>query len=530
MAHVHLERHSILAGSVLVEGGAVVVDRLLVRTTGAGHANVAAVPAHGGQVLCPIDKEAPVGEAVDGGRAGAARGELLLLRPSVEGELVFDRACRQVERGLPNAIAVAVVQRVAGAAPSVEGAVHVDHAVRGTIEVGHVHPEGHGEQAGAVVVGGVLVVVDGSGVRATEGVGGLLFTGVATAVRVGGRGTGRRHAVGVRGRVRHGRAGQPALGIVHEVLLGSPVVDHVLVLDIPGRNANVDAVHAVAIRIGQGVVRLGAAPSAPGTGDVNRGEGLLGTVHVHREGGRGGQAVAVAVEVGRSVGTGSIVIRGLAVVVAGGLIRASIHRARDLGEAERRFDQLGLVTLRENLDEELTAHFTGCRQLGEQDLLVVAGDAVGAAGQDVPSPSNRRADVDVAAGSETELPRIHIRIDEHGHFRLASTEVGLLFDADGHPAVILGSLETRQRVEERVNRGRRRAAQRVLVEGRRGVEEQRRVLIADRRRHEVVGVGRVHIHAIRGHSAHAIRGEGLHRKAEALGVSSVLETGVLSGC
>ncbi len=263
---------------------------------------------------------------------------------------------------------------------------------------------------------------------------------------------------------------------------------------------------------------------------MDGGEGLPCTVHVHRKGRRGGQAVAIAIEVGRGIGAGSVVVGGCAVVVAGRLVRATVHRAGDLGKAKRVFKQEILIASFKDLDEELATDLAVGRRLSEEDLLVVTGNAVGTARQNVPSAADGRADVHIAPCTESNFPGVHIGIHQDGHLRFSRGQVGLLVNADGHPAVVLGTFETRSRVKDRVDRSGGGATQDVLVERRGGVEEQGRVLISNHSRQEVVGVGRGEVHAISGHSAHAIRGERLDRQAEAIGVSSVLETGILSGC
>ena len=384
--------------------------------------------------------------------------------------------------------------------------------------------------ARTVIGRGRRVIVHRTRIGTTHGVRGLLCTGVTASVGVARGRPGGREAVGVIRIVRHGSTGQSLLRIVHQVLLGSPVVDHVLVLHIAGRNADIDAVHAIAICIRQGVVRFCTAPTAPGAGHMDGGEGLPCTVHVHRERRRGGQAVAVAIEVGRGIGAGSVVVGGCAVVVAGRLVRATVHRAGDLGKAKRVFKQEILIASFKDLDEELATDLAVGRRLSEEDLLVVTGNAVGTARQNVPSAADGRADVHIAPCTESNFPGGDIRIHECGHFGLTCRQEWRLLNSDRDPAVILHTLESRRRIQGRVDRGWRGAPHHVLIERRGGVEEQGRVLISNHSRHEVVGVGRGEVYAIGRHSVHAIRGVRLDRQAEAIGVSSVLETGILSGC
>ena len=391
----------------------------------------------------------------------------------------------------------------------------------------HVDLEGDVVEAGSVIGGRRGAVVGGIVVRATEGGLGLLVAGQAAAVSVGRGRTGRREAVGVCGGIGDGGAGCSGLGVIDEVFLGSPVVDHVLVLHITGRNAHGDAVHAVSVLIGQGVVGLGTAPAAPGAGHVHGGEGLAAAGHVHGERGRRGQAVAVAVEVGGCIGAGAVILGGRVVIVAGVAVGTPGAAAGHGLEAEGVLDQEGLVSVGEDLDVELPAEVTIGGGLREEHLLIGTGDAVGAAGQNVPSPADGRADVHVAAGAEPDFPGSDVGVDKQGDVGLTRAEVRLLFDSDCHPAVVQDILQSRHGVEQGVDGRRGRSTQRVLIKGRGGVEEQGIRSISNHGGHEVIRGRGVEIHPVSGQTGDHIRGHGLHRERESRHVSSGLETGVL---
>ena len=81
-------------------------------------------------------------------------------------------------------------------------------------------------------------------------------------------------------------------------------------------------------------------------------------------------------------------------------------------EAEGVLDQEGLVSVGEDLDVELPAEVTVGGGLREEHLLIGTRDAVGAAGQNVPSPTNGRADVHVAAGAKPDFPGGDVGVDE----------------------------------------------------------------------------------------------------------------------
>ena len=85
---------------------------------------------------------------------------------------------------------------------------------------------------------------------------------------------------------------------------------------------------------------------------------------------------------------GPVVHGGLVVVVARGGVGATGRAAGAGRKRERVLDQLGLVTVGENLDEELPAEVAVRGGLGKEDFLVVSGNAVGAARQDVPTATD----------------------------------------------------------------------------------------------------------------------------------------------
>ena len=204
---------------------------------------------------------------------------------------------------------------------------------------------------------------------------------------------------------------------------------------------------------------------------MHAGEGLPAAGHVHVERGHRGEAVAIAVEVGRCIRAGAVIVGGGSIVVAGSSIGTTVHAAGCLLEAVDRFNQLALVSVREHLDVQLATDLPIRGQLGKQDFLVRTRDAVGAARQDVPSATNGRADVHIAACAEAHLPGSDVRIHEHGNIRFTVSEDGLLIDTDGHPAVVRSIREGA--VVQRVDGSRRRSSQRILIEGCRRVEEQR---------------------------------------------------------
>ena len=391
IAHVHPEGHAVLAGAVVDGGVSIVVGGSAVHAAlDVGGALGAAVVTDQGQGDRGIDQvETAVGKPVVGiVVTRSAHGKFFLSGPSVDGEFVFGHTGGEWQGGGPDAIGIVVGERIAIAAPSVEGAVDVRDVSRLKTGLAHVHLEGDVVEAGPVVVGRRGAVVGGIVVRTTKGGFGLLVTGQATAVGVGRGRTRSREAVGVGGGIGDGSTGCSGLGVIDEVFLGSPVVDHVLVLHITGRNAHGDAVHAVSVLIGQGVVGLGSAPTAPGASHVHRGERLAAAGHVHGERGRRGQAVAVTVEVGGCIGAGAVIFSGRVVIVAGIAVGTPRAAARHGLEAKGALDQLGLVTVGENLDVKLSAKVAIRGGLGDEHLLVTAGQSVGTAGQDVPSTSN----------------------------------------------------------------------------------------------------------------------------------------------
>ena len=143
-------------------------------------AHVAAVVAHHGQRGRLRHGDSAIDKAINGRGARISVGELLLGRPTVEGELVLVRPRLQSHNDVVHPIGVAIRERRAPAAPSVERTVQV-HRAKGTGVIVHVYLEGH--------------------VRRRRNHGPVVAGSIAGSVRIVGGVSRRNLTVGVTGKV-----------------------------------------------------------------------------------------------------------------------------------------------------------------------------------------------------------------------------------------------------------------------------------------------------------------------------------------
>jgi len=242
------------------------VERDIVHVVGAAAtvvtvASVTAVVADHRERGVRRDVVGPVREAVNRARAGLASGEFLLSRPSVEGELVFNRAFGDVDRHRVDAVAIGIIHGDAATAPSGKAAVQVDRTI-GARVLGHVHLEGDGI---------------GSRGRAT----GSVRAALTEAGAVGRRpGHCRQDPVIVVSGIGAGQTGQVLLGSPIATIVGAVEEDVVSAgsfFDTHGYRPN-----AVGIVVGHGVRRGVSEHTATEVHAVRTHRDGLG-VHVERE-------------------------------------------------------------------------------------------------------------------------------------------------------------------------------------------------------------------------------------------------------
>ena len=174
-------------------------------------------------------------------------------------------------------------------------------------------------------------------------------------------------------------------------------------------------------------------------------------------------ADSISVRIGCAVTaarTEGVVIQAV-VVASGGTAHA---------QSERQVEQqvVLVVSLREDLDLHVAGQFAIGGELAEQDTAIGVGHAIGIPVQDVPHAAHNIIDGDVGsrhpiARIEEDRPALAGRLDHTG-VRLPSRDIRRTIDADGDPAVIGQVREGRQ--QQRVDVGRGRPAQHMLVEGR----------------------------------------------------------------
>jgi len=210
--------------------------------------------------------------------------EVLLGRPSVHRELVLVVVVGQLDGRTVDTVSVLIEKRVAGTAPSIERAVHVNGVEVTQGVLAHVDIEGHIVEARAVIVAGSCIIVGGRVVRATG----------RTTIATGEAGSPAHHAqihgviaqnVEVTVRESSSRADAGANRVVSgsEVLLISPRIHLELVgLVLSGRNEEGTGPDAVSILVGQ-LVAI-AAEAIPVSGHVHETERSSVVVHVDREG------------------------------------------------------------------------------------------------------------------------------------------------------------------------------------------------------------------------------------------------------
>ena len=234
------------------------------------------------------------------------------------------------------------------------------------------------------------------------------------------------------------------------------------------------------------------------------------------------QAVAVAIAEGRRVGAASVVVVGRGIKVAGRIVDAAaveagaiVNRggvvvvvglgvdatsgARAIGSVETEVEaQVAFAhAMLEDLNEKRARDLAVRRQLCQEHLVVIARDAIAVVLRHEPCPARGIVDDNVASRLEGEQPRLRGALDDTD-LALIGRAVRLLTDADRHPGVVLQIREEpEQQGVDGIGSGR---TQRVLEEGRCGVQVQREDGITTHGRHDVVGVHTLHVEVVGGHA------------------------------
>ena len=250
------------------------------------------------------------------------------------------------------------------------------------------------------------------------------------------------------------------------------------------------------------------------------------------------QTVSIAVAEGRRVGAASIIIVGRRIIVAGRVVDAATVETGAVVDRRGRIEVVGLGidatagaraigsvetevetqvafahTMLEDLNEKRARNLAVRRQLCQEHLVVIARDAIAVILRHEPCPARGIVDDNVASSLKGEQPRLRGALD-NANLALIGRAVRLLTDADRHPGVVLQiRKEPEQQGVDGIGGGR---TQRVLEEGRRGIQIQREGGITTHGRHDVVGVHTLHVEVIGGHAgqhAGVVFGNDLHRQA-----------------
>ena len=250
------------------------------------------------------------------------------------------------------------------------------------------------------------------------------------------------------------------------------------------------------------------------------------------------QAVAVAVAEGRRIGAAPVVVVGRGIKVAGRVVGTAAVQAGSIVDRRGRIEVVGLRIdatagaravgsvetevetqvafthpVLEDLNEKRARDLAVRRQLCQQHLVVIARDAIAVVLRHEPRPARGVVDDNVAARLEGEQPALVGALHD-ADLALIGRAVRLLTDADRHPGVVLQIREEpEQQGVDGVGGGR---TERVLPEGRGGVQVQREDGITTHGRHDVVGVHTLHVEVVGGHAgqhAGVVFGNDLHGQA-----------------
>ena len=179
----------------------------------------------------------------------------------------------------------------------------------------------------------------------------------------------------------------------------------------------------------------------------------------------------------------------------------------------------------EDLVVERAGEVAGRGELAEQNLEVVAGDAVGVDVGHEPSAAHRIVHHDIPTGLEAEDP---VLIGALGalHGPLSCCGIGRALDADGQPGVV-GEVREGPK-QQRVDAAGKRAAERILVEGRRGGQHEGELCVAVHAGQHVVVVRHRGVQAPSGLASEGAGGvvhHALQAQAVSGGIRLVVEAG-----
>ena len=211
------------------------------------------------------------------------------------------------------------------------------------------------------------------------------------------------------------------------------------------------------------------------------------------------------------------IVGGRSVVVVVGLRVDATAGARTVGALKAQVEaEVALPhAMLEHLNEEGARNLSVRGQLGEQHTLIGIRRSVAVVLRHKPCAARRIVHHNVAAALKRRQPPLGGAL-HRAHLALARSAVGLLEDADGHPAVVRQFWEESE--QQRVHRIGGGCTEAVLIEGRRGGEVQREDGIATDGRDDVVGVHAIHEDLVRGHAgegAGIVFGNDIHGQAVA---------------
>ena len=171
-------------------------------------------------------------------------------------------------------------------------------------------------------------------------------------------------------------------------------------------------------------------------------------------------------------------------------------------EGERHPLLVDVVALREDLHVELSAELTIRGQLGEEHLVVIAGNSIGHIGIHEPTGTNDVVDGETGAALEDGAPRLGLGQTLDVAFTVGPHRSGV--DADGEPAVEfdLGN----EIVQDRVDAVREDTTVGVLIEVSRSLHKGGVLGLAGHGAHLVGGIRRRDVDAVRGVTGDAIGG------------------------
>ena len=261
-----------------------------------------------------------------------------------------------------------------------------------------------------------------------------------------------------------------------------------------------------------------------------------------------GQTVSIAIPERRSEDAAAIVVVGGLVVIAGrrigtapieagavihGRTRVVVVRsrigtppgARAVGAFKAQMEpEVGFThSVFEDLDEQRARNLTVRGQLCQQHFLVVARKTVAVVLGHKPGTARGVVHDDVAPVLKRNVPALQGALDR-ADIALIGRTVGLLEDADGHPAVVFELREEAKKQRIHSIGGRRTEV--ILVERRGRGEVHREDGVSTHRRHDVIGVHAIHVDAVRGHAG---KGAGVMFGQHLNGQAIAADLGVAAG-